>query len=172
MLNNPNSISKPTNPVTDSNHGLQTPNEIFFLWNPNFLGYGRQFGQIIIGAVGGIFGRFISTHFGTVSHLAMFSFDQPFFLLKTKPLYSNPKYLFEIGIWIRIRAVKKLGNQPSCVRSPCFKCALFFKSTMGAIHKLREQDSDHFWLPTDLYMDIFYLKRGYKVVLVDHLKVS
>ena len=42
----------------------------------------------------GIFGQTISTHFGTVSHLSMFSINQPLFLQKTKPLYPNPKYLF------------------------------------------------------------------------------
>ena len=48
----------------------------------------------------GIFGRFISIHFGTVSSLSMFSINQPLVLQKTKPLYPNPKYLFGIGIWI------------------------------------------------------------------------
>ena len=42
----------------------------------------------------GIFGQFISTHFGTVSPLSMFSINQPLFLQKTKLLYPNPKYLF------------------------------------------------------------------------------
>ena len=45
-----------------------------------------------------IFGRFISTYFGTVSSLSMFSINQPLFLQKTKPLYPNPKYLFGIRI--------------------------------------------------------------------------
>ena len=48
----------------------------------------------------GTFGRTISTHFGTVSPLSMFSIIQPLFLQKTKPLYPHPKYLFGIGIWI------------------------------------------------------------------------
>ena len=42
-----------------------------------------------------IFGRFISTHFGTVSK----RLTQSLFLQKTKPLYPNPKYLFGIWIW-------------------------------------------------------------------------
>ena len=46
----------------------------------------------------GIFGQTISTHFGTVSPLSMFSIIQPLFLQKTKSLYSHPKYLFGIGI--------------------------------------------------------------------------
>ena len=35
-----------------------------------------------------IFGRFISTYFGTVSSLSMFSINQPLFLQKTKPIYK------------------------------------------------------------------------------------
>jgi hypothetical protein len=46
----------------------------------------------------GIFDRFISTHFGTVSPLSMFSINHPLFLQKTKPLYPHHKYLFGIGI--------------------------------------------------------------------------
>jgi hypothetical protein len=46
----------------------------------------------------GIFGQTISTHFGTVSPLSMFSIIQPLFLQQTKPLYPHPKYLFGIGI--------------------------------------------------------------------------
>ena len=56
-------------------------------------------GQTIWGNLG-IFGWFISTYFGTVSPLSVFSINQPVFLQKTKPLYPNPKYLFAIGIWI------------------------------------------------------------------------
>ena len=59
-------------------------------------------GQIIwadkFWGIWGILGQFISTHFGTVSPLSMFSINQPLFLQKTKPLYPNPKYLFGIGI--------------------------------------------------------------------------
>ena len=33
-------------------HGLRTPNEAFFHWNPEFLGLGRQIGQINSGAFG------------------------------------------------------------------------------------------------------------------------
>ena len=46
----------------------------------------------------GIFGRTISTHFGTVSPFFMFSIIQSLFQQKTKPLYPRPKYFFEIGI--------------------------------------------------------------------------
>ena len=40
----------------------------------------------------GIFDQTISTHFGTVSPLSMFSITQLLFLQKTKPLYPHPKY--------------------------------------------------------------------------------
>ena len=45
----------------------------------------------------GIWGT-ISTYFGTVGSLSMFSINQPLFLQKTKPLYQYPKYLFGVGI--------------------------------------------------------------------------
>ena len=44
----------------------------------------------------GIFGQTISTNFGTVSSLSMFSIIQQLFLQKTKPLYPHAKYLFGI----------------------------------------------------------------------------
>jgi hypothetical protein len=47
-----------------------------------------------------IYEQFISTNFGTVSPLPMFSNNQPLFLQKNKPLYPNPKYLYGIGICI------------------------------------------------------------------------
>ena len=43
------------------------------------------------------FGRFISTHFGTVGSLSMISINQPLFPKKTEPLYPNPKNLFGNG---------------------------------------------------------------------------
>ena len=48
----------------------------------------------------GIFGRFISAHFGTVSLFSMFSINQPLFPQKSKALYTSSKYLFGIGIGI------------------------------------------------------------------------
>jgi hypothetical protein len=56
------------------------------IWADNFWG------------IWGIFEQFISTHFGTVSPLSMFSINEALFLQKTKPLYLNLKYLFGIGI--------------------------------------------------------------------------
>ena len=53
-------------------HGLWTPNQAFFHWNPELLGLGRQIGQIKLWDVWGIFSQTISTHFDTVSPLSMF----------------------------------------------------------------------------------------------------
>ena len=75
-------------------HGLRTPNEAFFFIEiPNFWAWADKFWGIV-----GTFGRFISTHFGTVSPLSMFFINQPLFLQKAKSFYPNPKYLFGIGI--------------------------------------------------------------------------
>jgi hypothetical protein len=56
----------------------------------------------------GIFGQFISTNFGTVNLLSMFSNNQPLFLQKTNSLYPNPKYLFGID-WDLNLGRKELG---------------------------------------------------------------
>jgi hypothetical protein len=45
-----------------------------------------------------IFSQTISTHFGKVSPLSIFSIIQSLFLQKTKPLCPHSKYLFGIGI--------------------------------------------------------------------------
>ena len=45
----------------------------------------------------GIFGRFISTHFGTVGSFSMFSINQLLFRQKTKPLHPNPRNSFGSG---------------------------------------------------------------------------
>ena len=50
------------------------------------------------GDIWGIFGQTISTHFGTLISLSLFSIIQPLFLQKTKPLYPTPKYLFGSGV--------------------------------------------------------------------------
>jgi hypothetical protein len=61
-------------------------------------GLGQTNWQDKFWGIWGIFGQFISTHFGTVSPLSMFSINQSLFLQKTKPLHPHPKYLFGIGI--------------------------------------------------------------------------
>jgi hypothetical protein len=55
-------------------HGLWTPNEAFFHQNPTLLGLGTQFEA-----------------FRPVCYLSMFFINQPLFLQKTKPLFTNPK---------------------------------------------------------------------------------
>ena len=54
---------------------------MFWAWADNF-------------GIWGVFERFISTHFGTVSPFSMFSINQPLFLQKTKPLHTNPRFEF------------------------------------------------------------------------------
>ena len=71
------------------------------LMKPFFIGLGvcleKTIGHINYRAFGGIFGQTISSHFGTVSSLSMFSIIQPLLLQKTKSLYPHPKYLFGLG---------------------------------------------------------------------------
>ena len=63
-------------------------------------GLGQTFSPKIFEAlIRGILGQTISTHFGTVSSLSMFSIMQPLFLKKTKPLHPMPN-LFGSGILI------------------------------------------------------------------------
>jgi hypothetical protein len=82
-------------------HGLRTPNEAFFSLKSRTFGLGQTNWADKFWGIWGIFSQTISTHFGTVSPLSMFSMFsiiQPVFLQKTKPLYPHPKYLFGIGI--------------------------------------------------------------------------
>ena len=98
-------------------HGLWTPNEAFFHWNPEFSSLGRQIGQINSGAFRGILGQTIRTNFGTVSPLSMLSNIQPLFLQETKPLFSHMTFylnpLWDTGtgcalsIWNWIRFLHK-----------------------------------------------------------------
>ena len=53
---------------------------------PFFIEISKFWADIFWG-IWGIFGRFISTHFGTVSPLPMSSMNQPLYLQKTRPLY-------------------------------------------------------------------------------------
>jgi hypothetical protein len=81
-------------------HGLQTPNEAFFHWNPKLLGLSRQIGQINFGVFSVFSAELLAPILDTVSPFLMFSIIKPLFLQKTKPLYSHIKYLFGIGICI------------------------------------------------------------------------
>ena len=75
--------------ATDYGH----PVKPFFIEIQNFLAWSDKF----LG-IWDIFGKTISTHFGTVSPLSMVSIIQPLFLQKAKHLYPHPKHLF--GIWV------------------------------------------------------------------------
>ena len=66
----------------------------FFIEIPNF-GLGQTIWVDKFWGIWGIFGRFISTHFGKVSPFSMFSINQPLFLQKTKPLYPTT----QMNIW-------------------------------------------------------------------------
>ena len=74
-------------------NGLRMLNEAFFSSKSQTLGLGQTIWADKFWGIWGIFERFISTHFGTVSSLSMF-------LQKTKPFHPYAKYLFGIGIWI------------------------------------------------------------------------
>ena len=76
----------------DPIHGLRTPNEALFSSKSQTFGLGQTILADKFWGIRGSFRQFISTHFGTVSPLSMFSIMQPSFLQKTKPLYPNAKY--------------------------------------------------------------------------------
>ena len=98
--------------LTDYRH----PERAFFQKSRTF-GLGQTFWAEIFWSIWGIFGRTISTHFGTVSSLSMFSIIQPLFLQKTKPLYPTPKYLFGSGIWIWAAKNLRFSLRVSVVRA-------------------------------------------------------
>jgi hypothetical protein len=74
-------------------HGLRTAEEAFFSSKTQTFGLGQTNWADKFWGIWGIFGQFISNHFGTVSPLTMFSINQPLFLqtTRTKPLYAHPK---------------------------------------------------------------------------------
>ena len=100
--------------VTD--HGQ--PERAFFQKSWTF-GLGQTFWAEFFWGIWGIFGRTISTHFGTVSSLSMFSIIQPLFLQKTKPLYPTPKYLLGSGIWIWATKNLRSSLRVSVFREKC-----------------------------------------------------
>ena len=57
-------------------HGLRTPNEALFSSKYQTFGFGQTIWEGKFWNIWGTFGRFISTHFGTVSPLSMFSISQ------------------------------------------------------------------------------------------------
>ena len=77
-----------SNLKTKNKHSVRTPTETFFIFT---FGLGQSNWADKFWGIWGIFGQTISTHFGTVSPLFMFSIIQPLFLQKTKPLNPHPK---------------------------------------------------------------------------------
>jgi hypothetical protein len=57
----------------------------------------------------GIFGQFISTHFGTVGPLSMFSINQPLFLQKTKLYIQIPNIYLELGFEFWLQRIRDLA---------------------------------------------------------------
>ena len=96
-------------------HGLRTPNEAFFHWNPELLGLGIQIEQIFWGLLG-IFGQTISTHFGTCPCFPLFNH---YFLQKTKPSFISTSQIF-ISDWDLNLNLSRKELGILCVRSTNF----------------------------------------------------
>ena len=75
-------------------HVVWTPHEAFFSSKSQTFGFEQTNWANKFWAIWGIFSQFISTHFGTVSPLSIFSNDQPLFLQKKWAFTST----FEISI--------------------------------------------------------------------------
>ena len=105
----------------DCGHGLRRPNQALFLSKSQTFGLGQTIWADKFWAIWGIFGRFISTHFGTMSPLSMFSINRSLFLQKVKPLYPNPEYLFWIGILIWAAKNYEFSHHVSVIRGPVHK---------------------------------------------------
>ena len=78
-------------------HGLRTPSEAFLQWYPKLLGLGRQIRPIL--SFFWHLGYFRQNPFWWVP-CSCFPIINQYLYKKTKLLYSYPKYLFEIVIWI------------------------------------------------------------------------
>ena len=79
----------------------------FFFRKSQTSGLGQTNWAKIFLRIRGIFGEFISTNFGTVRSLSMFSINQSLVLKKTKPLYPNSqKFIWECKLNL---ARKELG---------------------------------------------------------------
>ena len=79
-------------PTTDYRH----PEKVFIQKSQTF-GFGQTNWADNFWGIWGTFGRFISTYFGTVGSLSMFSINQPLFLQKNQAFISNSQIL--ILIW-------------------------------------------------------------------------
>ena len=76
------------------------PNEVFFHWNAELLGLGRQIEQINSGTFEVFSAELSAPILIQWVTCSCFSLFHHYFYKKTKPLYPHPKYLFLILIWI------------------------------------------------------------------------
>ena len=72
-------------------------------------------------SIWGIFGQFISTHFGTVNPLSMFFINQLLYLQKISFYIPIPNIYLGLGFEF---GRKELGIYPSCVHSSCLQVFL------------------------------------------------
>ena len=103
---------------------------ILFSLKPRPFGFGQSNWADKFWGIWSIFSQTISTHFGTVSPLSMFSIIPLFnhyFYHKLSLCIHIPNIYFGLGFEF---GPQRLGIQASCARSPCFKvlheCQYFF----------------------------------------------
>ena len=105
--------------ITDYGH----PMKPFFIEIQNFWAWTDKMCKFW--GICGIFGQFISTHFGTVSSLSIFSITEPLFLQRNKPLYPHLKYFFGIGILIWSTKNQGFNLRVSVVHGPDYALQLY-----------------------------------------------
>ena len=115
-------------------HGLRMPNEVFFHWNLEFLWLGQANWANKFWGTWGIFGRTITTHFGTVSPWFMFLIIQPIFL-KKKAFISTP----QICMYLRLEL--EFGSQR--IRDLAYLCPLSVEWNNG--QEILKQQQTKFW---------------------------
>ena len=90
-------------------HGLRTPNGAFFLLKSRIFGHRQTNCVCKIWGIRGIFGRFISTYFGTVSPLSVFSINQPFFYKKLSLYIQIPNIYLGLGFEFGQQRIRDLA---------------------------------------------------------------
>ena len=99
-----NQIASKTTSCPD--HGLRTPNETFYHWNPKFLGLGRRIGQINSGA----FVVFlVKLSAPILVHGSMFSIIQPLILKKLSFYIHIPNKYLEFGFEFGPQRIRDLA---------------------------------------------------------------
>ena len=136
-----------------------------FLFKSRTLGLGQSNCADEFWGIWGIFGQTISTHFGTVSPLFMFSITYSTIIStkKNKPLYPHSRYLF-IWDWNLNLVRKELGILPLCVRSPC-STSMYFKvrsiCSAQTTHKPVQQGTQQ--ALRAYYSNIYTVQKGFTV---------